>query len=283
MANCADDVLNIERNEIGYSRWNDPEAGSKYGRWYAEHSGDSYYGTSGVPFCAMFQSWCFNQAGASAPGIPGAYCPWILDAGRNEGRLVYNEVAKPGDLLLFDWGGDGNPDHIGMCEQNFPNENYMQTIEGNTNNGQVARRTRGYSSIIGVIRPYYSDNPAQTDPVVPNNGIAVDGYWGPDTNTRLQQVLGTTVDGVISSQPNSNHQYVKAAGDGWEWVNDAYAGGSECITELQRRIGADPDGFFGPNSVNALESHYGIPNDRVLDSPSNTVMKLQEALNNNTI
>jgi hypothetical protein len=170
-----------------------------------------------------------------------------------------------------------------MCEQNFPNENYMQTIEGNTNNGQVARRTRGYSSIIGVIRPYYSDNPAQTDPVVPNNGIAVDGYWGPDTNTRLQQVLGTTVDGVISSQPNSNHQYVKAAGDGWEWVNDAYAGGSECITELQRRIGADPDGFFGPNSVNALESHYGIPNDRVLDSPSNTVMKLQEALNNNTI
>jgi hypothetical protein len=104
-------------------------------------TGDSYYGESGVPYCAMFQSWCLAQAGVTAAGMPGAYCPSILSAARSAGALVYNEDAQPGDLLLFDWGGDGTPDHIGCCEVNHPSGSYMETIEGNTNNGCVIRPT----------------------------------------------------------------------------------------------------------------------------------------------
>lgn len=156
----ANDLLDVERGELGYSRWDDSEAGTKYGRWYAAMTGDSYYGESGVPYCAMFQSWCLAQAGVTAAGMPGAYCPSILSAARSAGALVYNEDAQPGDLLLFDWGGDGTPDHIGCCEVNHPSGSYMETIEGNTNNGCVARRTRSYSNIIGVIRPTYSATPS---------------------------------------------------------------------------------------------------------------------------
>lgn len=282
MANCADDVLSIARGEIGYSRFSDPEPGSKYGRWYADLVGDSYYGVSGVPYCAMFQSWVFAQAGATATGLPGAYCPWILNSGRNEGALVSCGDAQPGDLLLFDWGGDGVSDHIGMCEENYPNQGYMQTIEGNTNNGQVARRTRGYSYIIGVIRPTF-DGSAAPSPAQPSGELDIDGWFGTATITKLQEVLGTTVDGVVSSQPVCNQQYIQAAGDGWEWVDNRSASGSDCMRALQGIIGADQDGFFGTGSVNSLEAYYGIPCDGVLSGPSDTVMCLQRALNDGRI
>ena len=56
------DVLRIAAKEIGYSRWDDTEAGTKYGRDYAAHHG-AYYGTSGVPYCAMFVTWVLRAAG----------------------------------------------------------------------------------------------------------------------------------------------------------------------------------------------------------------------------
>ena len=56
MANTAEDVMNIAQDEIGYSRWDDPQEGTKYGRWYADYTDEPYYGTSGVPYCAMFVS-----------------------------------------------------------------------------------------------------------------------------------------------------------------------------------------------------------------------------------
>ena len=43
----ASEVLRIAAGEIGYSRWTDPQPGTKYGRWYAQSHG-SYYGASGV-------------------------------------------------------------------------------------------------------------------------------------------------------------------------------------------------------------------------------------------
>ena len=48
-------IINIAKTEIGYT-----ETGSndtKYGKWY---------GLNNNPWCAMFVSWCFNQAGLSS-------------------------------------------------------------------------------------------------------------------------------------------------------------------------------------------------------------------------
>ena len=60
--------------------------------------------------------------------------------------------------MLFDWQGDGTSDHVGLVESN--NGSYLTCIEGNTNNGQVLRRTRAYSTVICVIRPDYSSSTA---------------------------------------------------------------------------------------------------------------------------
>ena len=152
--NNANDVLAKARGELGYSRWTDPQQGTKYGRWYAQYTGVPYYGTNGVPYCAMFVSWVFNQVGAKCTGLPAAYCPYIVRDAKNAKKTVAVKNAKPGDVVLFDWQGDGTADHVGICESNHGT--YLTTIEGNTDNGIVARKSRPYSCICCVVRPNYA-------------------------------------------------------------------------------------------------------------------------------
>nr|WP_314638639.1 CHAP domain-containing protein [uncultured Olsenella sp.] len=162
------DVLRIAAAEIGYSRWDDPEPGTKYGRWYAGLVGEAYFGTSGVPYCAMFVTWVLARAGVSVPGFPSAYCPDIRNAGIRAGIEVPKRDARPGDIVLFDWDG-GLVDHVGLVESNMGG--HLQTIEGNTssgsggsqgNGGVVARRTRSWAVVSTVLRPRYEDDKSET-------------------------------------------------------------------------------------------------------------------------
>lgn len=153
MANTATSVLDIAKGEIGYSRWTDPNPGTKYGRWYAQYTGVSYYAQNGVPYCAMFVSWVFNKAGAKCAGLPAAYCPYIVRDAQAAKKTVSVKNAKPGDVVLFDWDG-GVADHVGIVESNHGS--YLTTIEGNTDNGIVARKNRPYSTVCCVVRPNYS-------------------------------------------------------------------------------------------------------------------------------
>lgn len=116
-------------------------------------------------------------------------------------------------------------------------------------------------------------------PSGPSRIIRVDGYWGSDTNGLLQHVLGTHEDRVISGQPVSNRPLLPGCTGGWEWVPDSKATGSLAIAALQERIGADPDGKLGPQSIGLLQSHYGVDVDHVLSCPSRTIALMQAALN----
>lgn len=292
MSNTADSVLAIARGELGYSRWDDPQPGTKYGRWYEEQidrtKGNYDFGASGVPYCAMFVSWVFAQAGASCVGIPGAYCPTIVQIGRSRGKAVFASSAKPGDVVLFDWEGDGVSDHVGICEAN--GGSYLQCIEGNTNNGVVARRTRTYSSIVCVIRPDYggaaSSTPAASKPSSSGSAssgkLDVDGYWGKLTTTALQKALGTPADGIVSDQ------YIgyKAKNPGlesssWEW-HQRTSSGSQMVRALQKKVGAGVDGIAGDETFSKLQAYLGTPVDGCISSPSTCVKELQRRLNAGT-
>ena len=221
---AAKNVLYCARQWIGYSRWDDPEPGTVFGRWYAKLVDDPYFGESGIPYCAMFVSYCLNWAGFEAAGLPGAYVPWILSANSDAGRLVANEDAQPGDLVMFDWQGDGVADHIGIVEENHADEGWMQTIEGNTspgsggsqsNGGGVYRRARNYSSIIGVARTYYETQEEEDDMLTEHQDMLL--------ATIYEQVTGTydpTGRGInlcdhdhikwIGKQCADNADYIKA-------------------------------------------------------------------------
>ena len=195
----ASDVLNIARGEIGYDRYTDPEQGTKYGRWYAEKTGSSYFGTTGVPYCAMFSSWCLDQAGVSCSGMPAASTTAIKNNSGSAKRSNPRD-AQPGDVILISWSCDDNDlDHTCLCEANCGS--YIQTIEGNVNNGKVERRTRDWKYIRYAVVPNYdsaaSDEPTPVTPTTSDSNhldpvqdpLLHDGSFGPLTIKYVQQRL----------------------------------------------------------------------------------------------
>lgn len=80
-------------------------------------------------------------------------------------------------------------------------------------------------------------------------------YWGPAYTKALQAALGTTQDGIISSQPAANRKYIGCADThSWEFVNSG-AKGSKLIAALQKRVGSTADGLFGKNSAMAIQKY----------------------------
>lgn len=295
MANNANDVLTIARNEIGYSRWTDPEQGTKYGRWYAQKVGSSYYGANGVPYCAMFVSWVFDQASASCAGLPEAYCPYIINKARSAGAILSSKYdAQPGDVVLFDWDG-GESDHVGIVEKNFGS--YIQTIEGNTssgssgsqsNGGGVYRRTRAWSTVVCIVRPNWASNSGSSSGSTNSSSsvLEVDGYWGSATTLKLQNVLGAPYkDGEISRQSSVFRVSNPGLTSGWEWGGIVGDGGSQTIKLIQKRVGlsgGDVDGKIGPITIKAMQRYFGTYVDGVFDEKSPCIMVMQKKLNANT-
>lgn len=224
----ANDILRVAAAEIGYSRWNDPLNGTKYGRWYAQKTNSSYFGTNGVPYCAMFVSWVFDQCGQTMPGLPSASCSVIRNATRGTRYQVSNiRDAKAGDVVLFDWdpaGGNG-PDHVGIVEKNCGS--YLQTIEGNTssgnsgsqsNGGGVYRRTRAWSTVYMIIRPDYSVQPVQRNLAEAGIGdIPKQVYTGNPIEPKLTSSAGATFNTTYANNINKGYGKAIATGTG-NWV-----------------------------------------------------------------
>jgi hypothetical protein len=112
-----------------------------------------WYGVCG-PWCAMFVTWCYVQAGSKMflRGSRYAYVPYLQNAikhGYYGFREVHFSEAKRGDIVTFDWDRNGVPDHVGLFDR-WANSSHsaFYTIEGNTalnnnsNGGQVMRRYR---------------------------------------------------------------------------------------------------------------------------------------------
>ena len=112
--------------------------------------------------------------------------------------------------------------------------------------------------------------------------LTVDGYWGSSTTRRLQEVLGTTADGLVSGQGESWKSRNPGLTSGWEWKPDDSAQGSEMIRAVQQKLGTEADGLIGTNTIKALQAHFGTVEDGSITKSSSCVKALQEALNNNT-
>jgi hypothetical protein len=83
------------------------------------------------PWCGDFAAYCYRLAGSKSvdakPRSLWAYVPFL---NRIAGATV---VSKPqtGDLVRFDWNGDGLADHVGLFEE-FTADGQVKTVDGNT-------------------------------------------------------------------------------------------------------------------------------------------------------
>jgi len=136
-----------------------------------------YYGKevsgSNFPWCAAFLWDIFRMCNAEklfCDGAKTAYCPYIHSWGQRSGQLIDKTKGEYGDIVLFDWNGDGISDHVGLILSRNSNGTY-ETVEGNTasynysNGGYVLKMTRYYSSILAIIRPKYESEENGRDTV----------------------------------------------------------------------------------------------------------------------
>ena len=149
-------VLDRAKFEIGYTEKNDNE--TKYGAWY---------GVNKQPWCAIFVSWCYDQAGlldkVTAQSKKGfASCDAGLKWFAKKGKIVPVGEAKEGDIVFFQFDNDAQPDHVGIVEKNMKRLKALKTIEGNTspnnkgsqsNGGGVYQKKRSYATVMAVVRP----------------------------------------------------------------------------------------------------------------------------------
>ncbi|RIJ76627.1 CHAP domain-containing protein [Nakamurella silvestris] len=163
-------VLDVARSQVGYNGTgteNNPL--SKYGDWYGINPGQ---------WCAMFLSWCDDQAGGgSFPKF--AYCPNIESWGQNNGRWIDKDGdPQVGDIVVMDYGL-GRASHVGFLEAVY--DTYIVTLEGNTTDagqgrtGNSMRRkqhNRNGREIRGYVRPNYSATPPPPAPT-PKPGIGM--------------------------------------------------------------------------------------------------------------
>lgn len=133
--------------------------------------------------------------------------------------------------------------------------------------------------------PEFVDNPITPLPPRNSGDLLIDGSWGSATTRRLQKVLGTPVDGIVSSQPVEWRSENPGLTTGWRWVNHPL--GSKVITALQDALElphGQRDGLVGPYTIRALQRHLGMKTvDGHLSRQSRTIMALQERLNNGKV
>ena len=118
------------------------------------------------------------------------------------------------------------------------------------------------------------------------NAISADGWWGEETSAGLQRFMNAvmnadlTVDGVISSQPSSMAPSCPGIVGGWEWLpNKEAGGGSPTIVYMSEWLRHSNGAWIEPQTIKRLQAHYGISQDGRLDGPSQTIMALQNEIN----
>jgi len=103
-----------------------------------------------APWCAAFVSWCLLEAGANNKALWShrAATYYLFDWGKKEKR----DRAKPARGMIFVYN-DAGGGHTGFITKVKAFGLYLETIEGNTNDGgsregyAVCRRTRSVASI----------------------------------------------------------------------------------------------------------------------------------------
>ena len=125
------------------------QGGQPYWSWYGFNSR--------VEWCACFVSWCADQCGYIESGLVPKFAGcvdganWFKSNGKWQDRTY---EPKTGDIIFFDWEGDGTTDHVGIVEK--CENGTVYTVEGNSGDACKQRQYAvGSSNIYGYGIPAY--------------------------------------------------------------------------------------------------------------------------------
>lgn len=177
---------------------------TKYGSWY---------GLNGEKWCAIFVSWVYDHAGYPLGFIERSKGYQSCQGGYNFWKSTHQLTDEPqaGDIVLFDWNGDGHCDHTGIFEawkdatkKSFFSWEGNTAVGNNSDGGMVMRRTRNRSSVRSFASPKVLGN---ASPEIDTKNLQKG-----DVNARvseLQKLLydlkyEITVDGIYGNETVKN-------------------------------------------------------------------------------
>ncbi|WP_454196156.1 CHAP domain-containing protein [Nocardia sp. Marseille-Q1738] len=105
-------------------------------------------------WCAAFSTWVWDQAGYNVDWSNKNYVPAIWSDAKHLGLAANISNAQKGDMIIFDWEGDGTPDHVGIVESVDPRTGRINTIEGNSSDRlQTQSYAMNAGALVGVVKP----------------------------------------------------------------------------------------------------------------------------------
>lgn len=123
--------------------WAKSQLGTKEGsprqKQYASRLGLS----ASLPWCSIFVANGLKKQGKSLPSNPAYSGAWLKWKG---GKRVSKNSARPGDLVIYDWGDGGITDHIAIYAGKG------RVIGGNQSNAVTTVGAR-LGQAVAVIRP----------------------------------------------------------------------------------------------------------------------------------
>lgn len=200
------DIVGVATTQVGYYEGYDGY--TKYGDWYGLPNSD---------WCAMFVSWCANQAGVDTNTFPSfALCSAGADWFMSQGRFQYSGsyIPKAGDLIFY--SSYGNIYHVGLVTGSDGVNVY--SIEGNYNEAVCnVSYSLGYGDILGYATPAYSTTSGGT----PDYDNSDDDYYYEDSedDTYSEESTDEYVEEVDSEE--STDEYVEEVDS--EESTDEYA------------------------------------------------------------
>jgi len=221
---------------------------TKYGKWY---------GLDGVKWCCIFVSWVYDHAGHHLETIDTANGYQSCQSGFNFWK-GHNRIVKdpqPGDIILYDWTGNGTCDHTGIfIGWTDANETTLQAWEGNTalgndsDGGQVMMRERKRSLVKAFVTPL-----ALAEIITPVDDNLQRGDRGSNV-TVLQKMLHDlnytiTVDGIFGSETEN------------------------AIKAFQQKNGLLETGIVTPELLGMIQEEVSLPNVPVKKFTSGAYLK----------
>jgi len=139
-------ALAVAETQIGTKEFPFGSNLQKYGAWY---------GDNGVPWCAQFESWCFDQSGYKSYRYEGVEAI-VSDARADRNNLHVVAAPRPGDIVAYTLHGDPYA-HTAFFHSWIDSATFLD-LGGNTgpvdmsNGGEVLKQQRSRSIVTCFVR-----------------------------------------------------------------------------------------------------------------------------------
>lgn len=143
-------IAGVSSGSVGAVKWAERMIGTNEGS-KRESGWAAAVGISPTTaWCSAFAAAVLRSAGVKNVPADAAYSgSWLNWSGGTNLHTTNLRAARPGDLLIFDWGDGGITDHVAVYK------GHGQMISGNDSNNSVGQSSVPTGNIVGIVRPHY--------------------------------------------------------------------------------------------------------------------------------